>query len=481
MTKAGARRGGKTFLAATVLAQAIALLRYVALARLLGPEQLGLAAILVVTASFFDLISDTGSDRFLIQDRDGDTVPVQKLVQLVYVGRGLAIAAGLVAFAWPIAQFYKAPELVHGLVILALSPLILGFLHLDVRRTQRTSDFRAEAVMIIAAETSSLVATVIAAWLTHSFTAILYGLITRAIVMVLVSHLRAERPYALAYARAHAPRLARFAAPLMLSGLLLFMGSQGDRVLVANRLGFAALGHYSAVLLLIYYPAAVILRYMHVIYMPMVAAGRDDDAQRDHASGRLGGQTQLLALGMAVGFAIVAPTAVTILYGARFTQSAMLVGMIGILQAARFLINWPSTVALAMGRTRTVLVGNLVRLLAFPGAFLGVALIGGLRGVVAGFIAGELISIAASLALLNRNMGRPLIRGFDRLAAFILASVAIVGWNVAIGRRSLAGEIGLLVASLLLAAWIVRREREAIGEAIALAARMLKPRAAWRD
>ena len=290
------RRGAKIYLAATVLAQIVALLRYVSLARLLGPEQLGLAATLAVTQAFFDLISDTGSDRFLIQDRDGDSPRAQGLVQLVYISRGFMVAAGLALFSWPIAAFYKAPQLVNGLIILGLSPAILGFLHLDVRRFQRHQDFRAEAIMVMLAESCSLVATVLAAWLTHSFTAILYGLITRALVMVLVSHLRAERPYRLVYAREHATRLARFAAPLMLSGLLLFIGSQGDRVLVANRLGVAELGRYSAILLLIYYPSAVILRYMHVIYLPMVAAGRDDAARRDEVSDLLGGQTLLLAL-----------------------------------------------------------------------------------------------------------------------------------------------------------------------------------------
>ena len=38
------------------------------MARLLGPEQIGLAALLILTSSFFESVSDNGSDRFLIQD-----------------------------------------------------------------------------------------------------------------------------------------------------------------------------------------------------------------------------------------------------------------------------------------------------------------------------------------------------------------------------------------------------------------------------
>ncbi|MBS0489219.1 MAG: oligosaccharide flippase family protein, partial [Proteobacteria bacterium] len=63
--------------------------RYTIMARLLGPEQLGLAALLILTSSFFESVSDNGSDRFMIQDPDGDKPEVQKLVQLVFVGRGV--------------------------------------------------------------------------------------------------------------------------------------------------------------------------------------------------------------------------------------------------------------------------------------------------------------------------------------------------------------------------------------------------------
>ena len=456
------RRGGGLYFAASGVAQVAALLRYVALARLLGPVELGLAATLVVTGAFFDLISDTGSDRFLIQDREGDTVRVQKLVQLVYVGRGIMIAAGLVVFSIPIAHFYHAPRLATGLAILALSPLIQGFLHLDIRRLQRHLDFRAEGVSLIVAEIASLVATVTAAWLVRNYTAILYGLIIRAIVMVAVSHLRAERPYGLAYVADAGRRLRKFAGPLILTGMMLFVGSQGDRVVIGQQLGFRDLGHYSAVLLLVYYPSAMLLRYIHALYVPLVAAGRDDHAARDVVSERLGGQTFLLALAMSVGFAVVAPPMVTLLYGARFTQSSLLIGLIGVLQTTRFLINWPTTVALSMGKSNTVLASNLPRLFVFPGAFIGLWTIHGLLGVVVGFIGGEMISIATALLLMNRNTGHRWTRGFDRFTIFVLVSAAIPGWNLALKSQGLALDAAMLMASLGLAGWLLARERSTI-------------------
>ena len=77
------RKGSKAFLFASLTAQACALLRYILLARLLGPEQLGLAVALILTAQFFESVTDSGGDRFLVQDAQGDDPAVQRLVHLV--------------------------------------------------------------------------------------------------------------------------------------------------------------------------------------------------------------------------------------------------------------------------------------------------------------------------------------------------------------------------------------------------------------
>src|SRR3546814_13879063 len=74
------------------VAQICALARYTILARLLGPEQLGLAAILILTAQFFDSVTDSGSDRFLVQDHAGSVPALLRLTHLVSLGRGLLIA-----------------------------------------------------------------------------------------------------------------------------------------------------------------------------------------------------------------------------------------------------------------------------------------------------------------------------------------------------------------------------------------------------
>jgi O-antigen/teichoic acid export membrane protein len=458
---APARLGSRSFFVASGVAQASALLRYVALARLLGPEQLGLASTIVVTAAFFDMISDTGSDRFLIQDRDGDDPAAQQLVHLVMVVRGALIALGLVLAAWPASIFFKEPRLSGAIMVLALSPLMLSMMHFDYRRTQRHLDYRSEAFTVMSGEAVCVLFTATAAYLTHDFTAVLYGLIARATVMVLVSHLRAERPYRVGFSRKHARALFRFSGPLILNGILLFLGSQGDRVVIANRLGVKELGYYSAVLLLIYYPSALLLRYIHAMYLPLVAAARDDASQQNEVVDRLAGETLLLSVAMVAGFVVVAPAAVVILFGHRYIQSIGVVALIGVLQTFRYMGVWPTTVALGRGESRTVLAINAVRVVAYPTAIVGGWLAGGLSGVLAGFIIGEAVALMTGVALVNSISDAAPWKDFGRVALFSMICGGIVAATIT---PSHFGQITIGSGVVALIGWVIRRERALLSE-----------------
>lgn len=441
------------------VAQICALLRYTLLTRLLGPEQLGLAVTLILTAQFFESISDSGSDRFLVQDLHGDEPRTQGLVQLVSVVRGFAIAGALLIFAAPIASFYREPGLVAGLMWLGAAPLIAGFLHFDVRRAQRHNDFHREGLCMITAEIVSLGVTVAVAVATHSYVAALAGLITRALALVAVSHLTAERRYAVGYAAEYAPRLTAFAAPLMINGLVLFLSGQGDRVLVGNQLGVVELGRYSAVLLLIYYPSMALQRYFHAMKMPAIVAARISPAALARGVDEMASEALLLALGMIAGFALVAPVAIPLLFGERFAQPVTIVALIGTIQVWRFIRVWPTTSALALGHSRVVLAGNVIRLIAYPAAIMGAWQIGGLLGLTLGFAIGEVVSVVITVAMTNRVIGMPIGRDADRLVALAAGCTTVIGaaWGLDAHRPALA--LAVCVGATMLLAAIMWYER----------------------
>ncbi len=459
------RKGAKAYFAANLTAQASALIRYVVLARLIGPEQLGLAALLILTAQFFESISDTGSDRILIQDEDGDSPRLQGLAHAILAARGVLIALSLLAVSGTLTWLDRAPDLRVSLLGFALIPLVGGFVHLDTRRVQRKADFRPESAALVVSEVLSLVATVIAAFVTRDHTAVVYGLLVRAAALVAVSHLTAQRPYRWAFGVPEARRFAAFAAPLAANGLLLFLGSQGDRLLIAGNLGPAALGQYSAILLLIFYPSGALQKFLSNLHLPSLANSRDDAERFEIETERLASRTLLLALAMAVGFAVVAPLATPALYGPSFAKPLQIFALLGVLQSARFLRLWPTVLAVSIGRTTIVMLNNVARLVAIPAALAANLLWPSLEAIVSGFILGEMVALVVALTLVSRASATPLRREVVRAAAFLIGGGLVVVWAWTLQARELIVTPILLVASLLAAAVLVRLERRALTEA----------------
>lgn len=444
---AARRTGLFSFAVGSGAAQAAALLRYMVLARLLGPEQLGLAAILILVSQFFEQLTDVGLDRFLVQSKAGNQRSVNAAVHTVLVLRGLAVGVTIALTAPLMVRFFPYPQLQTGLLLLAVAPTINGLAHMDFRRVQRHHAFGAEGRLTTVSELASLVTIIITALVTRSFVAVAYALIARSVAAVIMSHLIARRPYRLGYSRAHAPAMFAFGLPLMLNGVLLFITGQGDRLVIGTQLGATQLGHYSAIVLLIFYPATMLSRLLQSINLPVISATRGDAVARRVVIDRVAGQTLLLAIAMAAGFAVLAPVAVPLIYGPRFSLPVFLVAMIGILQSARFVRLWPTTVALATGNSRIVLANSVARLVAFPLAVPLAGLLGGLWGVVLAFTIAEFTAFCVSMAMLHRRgLGRPL--GDWRrlmLLAIIFSSIALVVRGVS------AGDIVLAAAGVTVA------------------------------
>jgi hypothetical protein len=93
---------------------------------------------------------------------------------------------------------------------------------------------------------------------------------------------------------------------------------------------------------------------------------------------------------------------------------------------------------------------------------------GGLEGVLAGFIFGEMASIVVSLILLNRILRAPPLAGFDRLGLFLPVAAIIVAWNVFSPSGSPLILFLLGVGTVTLAAVILRRERGTLREVMAM-------------
>ena len=106
-------------------------------------------------------------------------------------------------------------------------------MHLDAACQQRDMRFGASVWLDTVPQVVTTLAAPLAKWL-GDYQVMLYVVIGQVVMMTLVSHLVAERPYRWAWDRVIIGRMLRFGWPLLINGLLMFAIFQGDKAIVGR-------------------------------------------------------------------------------------------------------------------------------------------------------------------------------------------------------------------------------------------------------
>ena len=187
---------GTLFLGAgRMIDRVLQLLRNIIVARLVSPEDFGIAALFVMTISFLEMVSNLAVDTLLIQSPHGEKPRFQQTSQLMTAVRGLGIALILLLFAEPVARLFDIPEATWAFRLLAVVPLVRGLAHQDMIRCQRQLNFKLLLVTDISSQLISVsLAWPLAAWL-GDYSVILYLILVQTLARTCISHIMAERSY----------------------------------------------------------------------------------------------------------------------------------------------------------------------------------------------------------------------------------------------------------------------------------------------
>ena len=188
---------------------------------------------------------------------------MQATLQTMQMLRGVLLALLLLVTAGPLARFMSVPEVAWGFQLMALIPLFQGLMHFDVARAQRDMDFRPLIKVILGAECATLLLIYPLFLVFGDYRTALFALLLQQVLMLAISHVLAERRYRLAFDRAMLMRAFVFGWPLMLDAILMFGIFQGDRLIVANRLGVTDLGLYSLAFMLTFIATTVLAKTLN--------------------------------------------------------------------------------------------------------------------------------------------------------------------------------------------------------------------------
>jgi len=405
--------------------------RNVLLARLIGVEDYGIASTFALIMALVEMLSDLGLGRFVVHDREGDNPGFVAAIQALEILRGAVLATLVFAFADPVAAFFGHPGLGWAYRIVAVMPLLIAMVHLDIMRQQRAMRFGLMVKADFAGQAASLAALwPLGLWL-GDFRVMIGVMIVESLARIGTTHFLAERPYRISWDGAVVIRALRFGWPLLAGGMLTFAVMQGERLIVANQFTAIDLGLFSAALTLAMSPTLVAQRVINSMFLPLLARERDNELGFLRKA-ELSLETLLAGgLGLMLLYVLAGPGALRLAYGAEFAAGGQLAAILGITFSLRMVRSAPTNISIAKGRTINLLIANTVRLVSFPVGYM-IALRGGsVEAIALTGLAGEAASllIAYLLVALREGLGPVLARraptyGIALVLALLLVAMA---------------------------------------------------------
>lgn len=239
-------RGGLWVSLALGVDKVLGLARSVVLARLLFPEDFGLMGVVMVALVGLEVFTNatTGIEMAIVQHRRVD----ERLLNTAWtisIIRGIALSF-LLFFSAPLfAAFFHRGELTPLLKAASVVFFISGLKNVGFVLLQREMDFRRRTLLRVWTNGMGTLVAVILAFILRNVWALVIAYIIESLIGTVGSYfVHPFRPH-LAFDPICARQLFWFAKFIFIEGIMVYLTTQGDDVVVGKALGMEALGFYT--------------------------------------------------------------------------------------------------------------------------------------------------------------------------------------------------------------------------------------------
>jgi PST family polysaccharide transporter len=261
---------------------ALVLFRFVVLAvlaRLLLPEEFGLASAVTIVLTIASVLGQAGLPAALIARKKLDDRARAAGVGLVILA-SFIVAASVFGLSGVLASALRIEDLAQPLAVFAWILPVHGLAALGEALLQREFSFRKltglRAVAYLVGYAAVAIGLALAGWGAWALIAGFAGEAVIKLVALLWIHGRTMRP---AFDRAASGSLLHYGGGFTLAQIATFTASEGDNLVVGRVIGTEALGLYSRAYQLMAMPAMVLGRVLSSVLFPTLSKIQDEPEQ----------------------------------------------------------------------------------------------------------------------------------------------------------------------------------------------------------
>ncbi|MFC6784600.1 lipopolysaccharide biosynthesis protein [Halobaculum halobium] len=314
-----AQRAGKSAVwlgSQNVLGRLFQLTTLAVLARLVGPAELGLVGIALLTLSAIRKFTNIGLNTALIQKVEEDVDSHLNTTWLLEIARGTLIFGVMFAVAPYVADLvFSEPRATALIRATALSPLLLGIRNPGVVYFKKNLEFEKQFVYKLSGDATQLIVGIGYALVEPTAWAFVIGYVAGDAVKLPLSYVvHGYRPWP-SFDLEIAKELVGYGKWLTGSSILYFLYSEGDDVFVGWLLTPTALAYYQYTYRFSNAPATELSQVVSGVMFPAFSKLQSDEEQFRDAVLRTVRVTSLIGFSSAFGIIAVAPTFVLAVFG----------------------------------------------------------------------------------------------------------------------------------------------------------------------
>ncbi|MER2264451.1 oligosaccharide flippase family protein [Methylobacterium oxalidis] len=396
--------GRGAILVGNVSEAALPLARNIVLAHILSPDQFGLAFSLAIVVALAELLAEFGIYEFTITKTLDSLVknPVYTLQSLA-LARAILIGAGLVLIGPFVATLLHAESHAGVYQMLSLIVLVRGLENLSVKQAIARFEYVREATVVIASQCVAAAVTITVAIATGSFQCMFWGLLASAATVAILSNLLAPRPLRWRWDKPVVQSAMAFGRPLVLNGVAL-SASSADRLAIGSLMSPAQLAHYNVVLGTALVPRWIIVRFMNLMFMPLLAASASRPQSERNLQAVWFLCLTLTAFFYALFLASFGDVLLGFAFGSQYMPSRYLMSLVALNVFVKLCMALPGPAAYVSGRTGLIALGSLLSATALLPAIIGLYLMRSTEVFILLLTVFEFASLVAYLIISTRNM-----------------------------------------------------------------------------
>jgi len=368
------------------------------LARLLGPEQFGLFSLVMIALGITESITQTGVNITIIQSKQ----PIKYFLDTAFVIsiiRGFIIGSLMIVMGYLMSNYYQEPSLLPMISVVALVPIIKGFINPAIISWQKNFNFAKDSFYNSFRLLVETLAQIVLALLMHSVWALCLGVIVGAIFEVILSFLMLKEKPVFHYIKSRGETIFKNAKWLSLSSLLSYLNDNVDDFLLGKIVGTYKLGIYHNAYALSHKANYELSKSAYHGIMPIFTKITQDDekARLKRAFYKSIFSTLLIVSVVSIPFIFFPQPLVNLILGEQWLEAAEILPMLTLAGLLHTVANL--TYALIIAKKKYFYM-NLHMIVSLSLMVAGIIFLGktsGLVGAVSGIFLARLIALPIAL------------------------------------------------------------------------------------